>query len=84
MDTFSKEVLLENANLITTSLCEQIIPQSVCSRHGLAIGAAVAPFVRVLGLICFPVAYPISKVLVFAQHYFIALFKANSLVGLSN
>ena len=42
----------------------QIIPQSVCSRHGLAIGATVAPFVRVLVWICFPVAYPISKVYV--------------------
>lgn len=43
-------------------LCEQIIPQSVCSRYGLAIGAAVTPFVRVLLWVCFPIAYPISKV----------------------
>ncbi|XP_042521165.1 DUF21 domain-containing protein At2g14520-like [Macadamia integrifolia] len=43
----------------------EIIPQSVCSRHGLAIGAAVAPCVRVLVWICFPVAYPISKLLDF-------------------
>ncbi|KAL8554803.1 hypothetical protein ACS0TY_002842 [Phlomoides rotata] len=43
----------------------EIIPQSVCSRHGLAIGAALAPVVRVLVWICFPVAYPISKVLDF-------------------
>ncbi|XP_051132632.1 DUF21 domain-containing protein At2g14520-like [Andrographis paniculata] len=41
----------------------EIIPQSVCSRYGLAIGAALAPVVRVLVWICFPVAYPISKVL---------------------
>ncbi|KAJ9170281.1 hypothetical protein P3X46_018401 [Hevea brasiliensis] len=39
----------------------EIIPQSVCSRYGLAIGATVAPIVRVLVWICFPVAYPISK-----------------------
>ncbi|KAJ8764714.1 hypothetical protein K2173_009099 [Erythroxylum novogranatense] len=43
----------------------EIIPQSVCSRYGLAIGATVAPFVRVLVCICFPVAYPISKLLDF-------------------
>ncbi|KAI3831610.1 hypothetical protein MKX03_017458 [Papaver bracteatum] len=43
----------------------EIIPQSICSRHGLAIGAAVAPAVRVLVWICFPVAYPISKLLDF-------------------
>ncbi|XP_039139758.1 DUF21 domain-containing protein At2g14520-like [Dioscorea cayenensis subsp. rotundata] len=41
----------------------EIIPQSVCSRYGLAIGAAVAPFVRILVWFCFPVAYPISKLL---------------------
>ncbi|XP_060175953.1 DUF21 domain-containing protein At2g14520-like [Lycium barbarum] len=41
----------------------EIIPQSVCSRYGLAIGATMAPFVRILGWICFPIAYPISKLL---------------------
>ncbi|XP_042433669.1 DUF21 domain-containing protein At2g14520-like isoform X2 [Zingiber officinale] len=39
----------------------EIIPQSICSRYGLAIGAAVVPVVRLLVWICFPVAYPISK-----------------------
>ncbi|KAI3425639.1 uncharacterized protein J3R85_010006 [Psidium guajava] len=43
----------------------EIIPQAVCSRYGLAIGAAVAPVVQVLVFICFPVAYPISKLLDF-------------------
>lgn len=42
---------------------EQILPQSICSHYGLAIGASVAPLVRVLVWICFPVAYPISKVI---------------------
>ncbi|XP_028772781.1 DUF21 domain-containing protein At2g14520 isoform X2 [Neltuma alba] len=54
----------------------EIIPQAVCSRYGLAIGAAVAPVVRVLVCICFPIAYPISKLLDFLlgkQHH--ALFR---------
>ncbi|KAK4724251.1 hypothetical protein R3W88_027030 [Solanum pinnatisectum] len=41
----------------------EIIPQSLCSRHGLTIGATMAPFVRVLVWICFPIAYPIGKLL---------------------
>ncbi|KAI3861173.1 hypothetical protein MKW92_022969 [Papaver armeniacum] len=38
-----------------------IIPQSICSRYGLAIGATVPPFVRVLVFVCYLVAFPISK-----------------------
>ncbi|KAL3621044.1 DUF21 domain-containing protein [Castilleja foliolosa] len=54
----------------------EIIPQSVCSRYGLAIGAAVAPVVRVLVWICFPIAYPISKLLDFLLgHRHRALFR---------
>ncbi|XP_059438133.1 DUF21 domain-containing protein At2g14520-like isoform X2 [Corylus avellana] len=41
----------------------EIIPQAVCTRYGLAIGAAMAPVVQILVWICFPVAYPISKLL---------------------
>ncbi|OIT06431.1 duf21 domain-containing protein [Nicotiana attenuata] len=41
----------------------EIIPQSLCARYGLAIGATVAPVVRVLIWFWFPVAYPISKIL---------------------
>ncbi|KAE8712590.1 DUF21 domain-containing protein [Hibiscus syriacus] len=40
----------------------EILPQAVCTRYGLKVGAAVASFVRVLFLF-FPIFYPISKVL---------------------
>ncbi|KAL6893637.1 hypothetical protein ACP4OV_007735 [Aristida adscensionis] len=54
----------------------EILPQSICSRYGLAIGAAVAPLVRVLVWICFPVAYPISKLLDYVLgHGHTALFR---------
>ncbi|KAK9286758.1 hypothetical protein L1049_015162 [Liquidambar formosana] len=63
----------------------EIIPQSVCSRYGLAIGATVAPFVRVLVWICYPVAYPISKLLDFMLgHGHVALFRRAELKTLVN
>lgn len=63
----------------------EIIPQAVCSRYGLAIGAAVAPFVRVLVWICSPVAYPISKLLdLLLGHGHKALFRRAELKTLVN
>ncbi|KAG0472641.1 hypothetical protein HPP92_014498 [Vanilla planifolia] len=41
----------------------EIIPQAVCSRYGLKVGARTAGIVRLLLIIFFPVAYPISKLL---------------------
>ncbi|KAL3515412.1 hypothetical protein ACH5RR_022314 [Cinchona calisaya] len=63
----------------------EIIPQAVCSRYGLAIGATVSPFVRVLVWICFPVAYPISKLLdLLLGHGHRALFRRAELKTLLN
>ncbi|KAL4180590.1 hypothetical protein AMTRI_Chr13g92840 [Amborella trichopoda] len=41
----------------------EILPQAICSRYGMSVGAIMAPVVRVLLAIFFPVAYPISKIL---------------------
>ncbi|KAJ9674715.1 hypothetical protein PVL29_023944 [Vitis rotundifolia] len=41
----------------------EILPQALCTRYGMTIGATMAPFVRVLLLLFYPIAYPISKVL---------------------
>ncbi|CAN0920974.1 DUF21 domain-containing protein At2g14520 [Linum grandiflorum] len=63
----------------------EILPQAFCSRYGLAIGATVAPFVRVLVWICFPVAYPISKLLDYVLgHGHVALFRRAELKTLVN
>lgn len=43
----------------------EIFPQAVCSRYGLAVGAAMTPVVRVLVIFFFPITYPISKLLDF-------------------
>ncbi|CAI9302476.1 unnamed protein product [Lactuca saligna] len=41
----------------------EIIPQAVCSRYGLAIGAKLSCIVRFLIIVVFPIAYPLSKLL---------------------
>ncbi|GMY28427.1 DUF21 domain-containing protein At1g47330 isoform X2 [Fagus crenata] len=41
----------------------EILPQAVCTRYGLRVGAIMAPLVRVLLFLFFPISYPISKVL---------------------
>ena len=44
----------------------RIIPQAVCARHGLAVGAIFAWPVRILIWLMVPVAWPIAKLLDFA------------------
>ncbi|OMO86978.1 hypothetical protein CCACVL1_09353 [Corchorus capsularis] len=41
----------------------EIIPQAVCSRYGLSVGAKLSVLVRLIVIVLFPVAYPISKLL---------------------
>ncbi|KAJ7969874.1 DUF21 domain-containing protein [Quillaja saponaria] len=41
----------------------EIIPQAVCSRFGLTIGAKLSLFVQLLLLVFFPISYPVSKLL---------------------
>eukprot|EP00246_Nothoceros_aenigmaticus_P000280 TRINITY_DN1042_c0_g1_i3.p1 TRINITY_DN1042_c0_g1~~TRINITY_DN1042_c0_g1_i3.p1 ORF type:complete len:558 (-),score=93.66 TRINITY_DN1042_c0_g1_i3:354-2027(-) len=63
----------------------EIIPQAVCSRYGLAVGARMAPVVRVLVWLFFPVSYPISKILDFILGKgHVALFRRAELKTLVN
>lgn len=41
----------------------QVIPQSICSRYGIAVGANLAWLVRILMIICYPIAFPVGKVI---------------------
>ncbi|KAJ3727241.1 hypothetical protein DFJ43DRAFT_1087268 [Lentinula guzmanii] len=54
------------AVLISTASIGEIIPQAVCVRYGLSIGAKCVPFVLALMWILAPVAYPIAKILDYA------------------
>ncbi|GMI73835.1 hypothetical protein like AT4G14240 [Hibiscus trionum] len=60
----------------------EIIPQAVCSRYGLAIGANFVWLVRVLMIICYPIAYPIGKVLDAVIGHGDALFRRAQLKAL--
>ncbi|KAG1331771.1 DUF21 domain-containing protein [Cocos nucifera] len=61
----------------------EVIPQAICTRYGLAVGANFVWLVRIVMLICYPVAYPIGKLLDCALgHNESALFRRAQLKAL--
>ncbi|XP_057443400.1 DUF21 domain-containing protein At5g52790-like [Lotus japonicus] len=53
--------ILMSAPLVT--VFAEILPQAICSRYGLSLGAKLAFFTQFLMLIFFPITYPASKML---------------------
>ncbi|CAH8575559.1 unnamed protein product [Heterobilharzia americana] len=51
------------ASTIGITIFGEIMPQAVCSRHGLAIGAKTLWLTKMFMLFTFPIAFPISFVL---------------------
>lgn len=47
-------------SVISIMLFGEIIPQAVCSRHALEVGAYMIHFVKVLRWILYPITYPIA------------------------
>ncbi|KAL5229639.1 hypothetical protein ABZP36_028415 [Zizania latifolia] len=41
----------------------EVIPQAICTRYGLEVGANFVWLVRILMVICYPISYPIGKLL---------------------
>ncbi|XP_048497259.1 DUF21 domain-containing protein At4g14240 isoform X2 [Beta vulgaris subsp. vulgaris] len=39
----------------------EVIPQAICTRYGLAVGANFVWLVRILMILCYPISYPIGK-----------------------
>ncbi|WOG94820.1 hypothetical protein DCAR_0314117 [Daucus carota subsp. sativus] len=60
----------------------EIIPQAICSRYGLAVGANLVWLVRSLMMLCYPIAYPIGKVLDAALGHNHVLFRRPQLKAL--
>jgi metal transporter CNNM len=61
----------------------EVIPQAICTRYGLAVGANFVWLVRILMVICYPIAYPIGKILDCALgHNESALFRRAQLKAL--
>ncbi|THU62614.1 hypothetical protein C4D60_Mb01t06960 [Musa balbisiana] len=61
----------------------EVIPQAICTRYGLAVGANFVWLVRILMIICYPIAYPIGKILDCALgHNESALFRRAQLKAL--
>ncbi|KAL9233098.1 hypothetical protein vseg_008136 [Gypsophila vaccaria] len=60
----------------------EVIPQAICSRYGLAVGANFVWLVRILMIVCYPIAYPIGKVLDYLLGHNEALFRRAQLKAL--
>ncbi|XP_074579308.1 DUF21 domain-containing protein At4g14240-like [Curcuma longa] len=61
----------------------EVIPQAICTRYGLAVGANLVWLVRILMIICYPIAYPVGKILDCALgHNESALFRRAQLKAL--
>lgn len=60
----------------------EVIPQAICTRYGLAVGANFVWLVRILMIICYPIAYPIGKILDCVLGHSDALFRRAQLKAL--
>jgi metal transporter CNNM len=61
----------------------EVMPQAICSRFGLAVGANLVWLVKILMWICFPVAYPVGLILDYLLgHDDSALFRRSQLKAL--
>ncbi|XP_078375515.1 uncharacterized protein LOC144658892 isoform X2 [Oculina patagonica] len=63
MDRISSPVIAICVSVTAVLFFGEVVPQALCTRYGLAIGSTLAPFVKVLMVLLFVIAWPISKLL---------------------
>ncbi|XP_046848742.1 DUF21 domain-containing protein At4g33700-like [Xenia sp. Carnegie-2017] len=63
LDRVSNPIIAVVVSVTAVLLFGEVLPQALCTRYGLAIGAFFSPFVRLLMLLMFIIAWPISKLL---------------------
>ncbi|KAL3696777.1 hypothetical protein R1sor_010853 [Riccia sorocarpa] len=61
----------------------EVLPQAVCSRYGLAVGANLIWLVKILMILCYPISFPVGKLLDhLLGHNDSALFRRHQLKAL--
>ncbi|VVB01201.1 unnamed protein product [Arabis nemorensis] len=60
----------------------EVIPQAICSRYGLAVGANLVWLVRVLMVLSYPISFPIAKMLDWVLGHADPLFRRAQLKAL--
>lgn len=63
MDRISSPVIAICVSVTAVLFFGEVIPQALCTRYGLAIGATLAPLVKILMVLLFIIAWPVSKLL---------------------
>lgn len=63
LDQLTTGVIAVITSTLSIVILGDIIPQAICSRHGLAVGAKTIFITYFFMFVTFPLAYPISKIL---------------------
>lgn len=65
LDSLTSGVIAVIVATLSIVILGDIIPQAICSRHGLAVGAKTIYITYFFMFVTFPLSYPISKILDF-------------------